>query len=209
MNQSKFVVSRFENRTGITSWRVQGRINGVRFRRNFKTKEEAAAEKGALELRALQGASNQHSVATPLAEAQVREAEAAFHRLGNRTRSLTFYLDYALTNYRDPVQDKPVAEAAREYLALREADYNQGHLSHRQFTSFRCELRALETVFCSKMVSELTANALAEFFRRRFSEILPPGEGLDRREPNRQGPAPPGPGPSPRVRVEPERRTVR
>jgi len=145
---------------------VQGRINGVRFRRNFKTKEEAAAEKGALELRALQGASDLHSVATPLAEAQVREAEAAFHRLGDRTRSLTYYLDYALSNYRDPMQDKPVVEGAREYLALREADYNQGHLSHRQFTSFRCELRALETVFRDKMVSELTAIALAEFFRR-------------------------------------------
>ena len=50
---------------------------------------------------------------------------------------------HALTNYRDPVNDKPVADAAKEYLLLREADHKQGHLSHRQFTSFRCELRAL------------------------------------------------------------------
>jgi hypothetical protein len=79
---------------------------------------------------------------------------------------LGFYLDYALTNYRDPVNDKPVVEAAREYLALREADHKQGHLSHRQFTSFRCELRALGIAFRGKLVSELTAAALTEFFRR-------------------------------------------
>jgi hypothetical protein len=166
MNHSKFAVSRFENRNSITSWRVEGRINGVRFRRNFKTKEEAAAEKAALELRALQGASNLRSIATSLAEEQVREAEAAFHRLTDRTRSLSFYLDYALTNYRDPAQDKPVTDAAQEYLALREADHNQGHLSHRQYTSFRCELRALGIAFSGKLVSDLTPAALTEFFRR-------------------------------------------
>ena len=55
MSNLKFAVSRFENRNGITSWRVEGRINGIRFRRNFKTEEEAAAEKATLELRALQG----------------------------------------------------------------------------------------------------------------------------------------------------------
>ena len=64
------------------------------------------------------------------------------------------------------MNDKPVADAAKEYLALREADHNQGHLSHRQFTSFRCELRALGVTFRGKLVSELTAAALTEFFKR-------------------------------------------
>jgi hypothetical protein len=62
MNRSKFFVSQFENRNGIASWRVEGRINGVRFRRNFKTKEEAAAEKAALELKALQSSSGLQAV---------------------------------------------------------------------------------------------------------------------------------------------------
>jgi hypothetical protein len=53
MNHTKFAVSRFENRNGVTSWRVDGRLHGVRFRKNFKTREEAAAEKAALELKAL------------------------------------------------------------------------------------------------------------------------------------------------------------
>jgi integrase len=166
MNRSKFFVTQFANSSGTLAWRVEGRINGVRFRRNFKTKEEAAAEKDALGLCALQGSSNLRPVATSLTVDQVREAEAAFRRLTDRTRSLSFYLDFALANYRDPIKDMPLADAAREYLALREADHNQGHLSHRQFTSFRCELRALETAFPRKTVSELTAASLTEFFRR-------------------------------------------
>jgi integrase len=79
---------------------------------------------------------------------------------------LGFYLDYALSNYRDPVSDKSLAEAAREYIAQREADHKRGHLAYRQYTSFRCELRALGTLFPGKLVSELTATALTQFFGR-------------------------------------------
>ena len=166
MNQPTFAVSRFENRNGVTSWRVDGRLHGVRFRRNFKTRQEAAAEKAALELKAEQSASGLRSVATCLTNDQVREAEAVFRRLDGRTRSLAFYFDFALTNYRDPVRDVTLAEAAKDYLALREADYKQGNLSHRQFTAFRCELRALEILFRGKTVADLTAATLSEYFKR-------------------------------------------
>jgi hypothetical protein len=166
MKQPKFLVSRFVNPNGVTSWRVEGRLHGLRIRRNFKTREEAAAEKATLELKAEQDLSGLRSVSTSLEIEQVREAEAAFHRLEGRTRSLSFYLDYALANYRDPIRDVPLAEAIKEYVALREEDYKQGNLSHRQFTSFRCELRILEILFPRKTVADLTALAIAEFCRR-------------------------------------------
>ena len=165
-HENTFAVIRYKNRNGVTSWRVSGWLRGVRIRKNFKTREEAGADKAAMELGAEQAASGLRSISTYLTIEQVRESEAAFQRLGSRSRPLSFYLDYALTNYRDPVNDKPVVEAAREYLALRELDHDQGHLSHRQFTSFRCELRALEITFRGKLVSELTAAALVEFFKR-------------------------------------------
>jgi hypothetical protein len=167
MNQTEFAVSQFENRNGITSWRVAGWLHGVRIRKNFKTKEEAAAEKAALELNALQAASGLRATATSLSNEQIREAEAVFRRLEGRTRSLGFYVDFALTNYRDPVRDVSLADATKEYVALREADFKQGNLSKRQFTSYRCELRALEIWFRRKTVAELTALALTEFFKRR------------------------------------------
>ena len=54
MNRPKFSVSRFKNPTGSYSWRVDGRLNGVRIRRNFKTQEEASAEKAVLEIKGAQ-----------------------------------------------------------------------------------------------------------------------------------------------------------
>ena len=111
MNQCKFVVSRFENKNGVTSWRVSGCLHGVRLRKNFKSKEEAAAEKAALELNAEQATSGLRSVATCLSNDQVREAEAVSRRLEGQTHSLAFYVDFALANYRDPIRDMPLADA--------------------------------------------------------------------------------------------------
>ena len=161
-----FVISEFTNPSGDVVYRVSGWLDGQRVRKNFSTRAEAEAERQALKLAQIQAETGVRTAATRLTDDQLKEAEGAFLRLEGRTRSLSFYLDYALTNYRDPVNDKPVAEAAKEYLALREADHKQGHLSHRQFTSFRCELRALGVTFRGKLVSELTAAALTEFFKR-------------------------------------------
>ena len=167
MNQNtSFVISEFTNPSGEIVFRVSGQLDGKRVRKNFSTRAEAQAERQALDLAKLQDETGVRTAATRLEDEQLCEAEAAFHRLEGRTRSLTFYLDFALANYRDPIRDVPLAEAAKEYLALREADYKQGNLSHRQFTSFRCELRALEILFRGKTVAELTAAALADFFKR-------------------------------------------
>lgn len=81
MSQSAFTVSQFRNRNGTTSWRVDGRLNGVRIRKNFKTREEAVVEKGLLELKVVQSDAGMHSACTFLSEAQLREAEAIFNRL--------------------------------------------------------------------------------------------------------------------------------
>jgi hypothetical protein len=85
-HENKFSVSRFRSRNGVFSFRVDGDLNGVRIRRNFKTQEEAATEKAALELKALQLVSNLRAVTTVLAEDQVREAEADFRRLAGNER---------------------------------------------------------------------------------------------------------------------------
>ena len=47
-HHTTFAVSRFENRNGVISWRVDGQLHGLRIRRNFKTREAATAEKAAL-----------------------------------------------------------------------------------------------------------------------------------------------------------------
>ncbi len=40
MADKSFDVSRFVNRNGVTSWRVSGWLHGLRFRKNFKTRQE-------------------------------------------------------------------------------------------------------------------------------------------------------------------------
>lgn len=93
MTDPKFAVSRFVNRNGVVSWRVSGWLAGVRIRKNVKTREEAAAEKATLEIKAAQLASRFRLASTLLEDEQLREAEAAFQRLTGRPRTLSFYLD--------------------------------------------------------------------------------------------------------------------
>jgi hypothetical protein len=113
MNQSKFAVTRFENRNGSTSWRVDGRLHGVRFRKNFKTREEAAAEKSALEIKAAQTAHGMQTVATSLTANQVREAEAVFQRLRSRLCPISFYVDFALSKLPGTGSAKEAGRSAR------------------------------------------------------------------------------------------------
>jgi len=73
-------------------------MGDVRIRRNFKTREEAAAEKATLEIRAQQFESGEQTVLTHLSEIQVREAEAVFQRLAGKMHSLAFDIDFAPAN---------------------------------------------------------------------------------------------------------------
>ena len=125
MNQSPFSVTRFENRNGIISWRVDGRLHGVRIRKNFRSREEAIAEKATQELKALQTDAGLQSATTFLSEEQLREAETAFNRLKENPRSLSFYLDFALTNYREPETQRLLADAVTDYIAAKTHEFEQ------------------------------------------------------------------------------------
>ncbi len=166
MNHTEFVVSRFENANGVISWRVSGWLHGVRIRKNFKTREEAAAEKATLEIKALQNASGLRPVATALTEPQVREAEAVFRRLGDNARPLSFYVDFALANYREPEKQKPLADAVADYVAAKEHEFKQDQLSIPQMKRIRWDLRRLAETFPRKAVAELTPTALTEFLEK-------------------------------------------
>ena len=63
---NKFVVTQFKNSNGTTAWRVDGRLHGVRIRKNFKTREEAAPEKASLKIKALQTSAGMRQIATTL-----------------------------------------------------------------------------------------------------------------------------------------------
>lgn len=166
MKQSEFVVSRFVNRNGATSWRVAGWLHCVRIRKNLPSRDEAAAEKAALEVKSIQAASGLRPALTCLSDDQLREAESVFRIVSDRKRGLTFYVNFALAIYRDPENQKSLKDAASIYVALRGAEEKLGRLSHRQFQSFCCELRALVTHFPNANVCELTPAKLMAYFQR-------------------------------------------
>lgn len=163
MNQTHFRIARFSNPGGTTSWRLDGWTNGIRVRRNFRTREEAAAEKAAQEIRALQATRGFRTVATTLTEDQIREAEALFRRIADKKQPLSFYVDYALTNYLEPERQRFLSEAIADYVATKQNEFNLGYLSNAQLKHIRTDLRRLEVKFEGKRVGEITAADLIAF----------------------------------------------
>jgi integrase len=138
-------------------------LGSVRIRRNFKTREEAAAEKAALEIKEQQIDSGDQSVLTHLTESQVREAEAVFQRLAGKMHSLAFYVDYALANQREPEAQMLLSAAVGDYIAARDRDFRQDQLSGRQLANITWELRRLMRHFQGVTVSELTVPMLVAY----------------------------------------------
>jgi integrase len=164
MNQPSFAVTRFENRNGVISWRVDGRLHGVRIRKNFKTREEAIAEKATQELKALQADAGLQSATTFLSEEQLREAETAFNRLKEKPRSLSFYLDYALTNYREPETQRLLADAVADYTAAKQHEREQDQISESHLVFMKRDLNRFVRSFPKATVAELTAERLINYF---------------------------------------------
>jgi integrase len=166
MSDSTFDVTRYENRNGVISWRVSGWLHGLRVRKNFKSREEAGAERAALEAKAAQAASNVRAASTFLNDDQLREAEAAFRRLADAPKSLSFYLDFALANYRAPDREQSLADAVTTYLAFKQREHDQKLLSISQLDHIRRHLGVLKKRFPAVLVSQLTTQQLTAHCQR-------------------------------------------
>ncbi len=162
-NQS-FSVRRFKNRNGVFSWRVHGHLNGVRIRRNFKTQEEAAAEKAGLEIKALHLASNLRAITTCLTEDQVREAEAVFRQIAEHGRSLSSCVSFTLANEREATCRKALTEAIADYIALKEHELEQDLISEPYLVRLRREMNRLPKRCPAVTVSDLTPARLVAYF---------------------------------------------
>lgn len=167
MTHRQFVLTRFKNRSGAISWRVDGRLHGVRIRKNFKTREEAIGEQAALELKALQLATGMRAAPTVLTDQQLREAEAVFHRLGNTARPLSFYVDFALANYREPEKQKAIADACAEYVAAKTREHEQDQLSVPVLARIGWEMERLERHFTGRTVAEITPSNIVAYLEAR------------------------------------------
>lgn len=156
MKQPEFTIRRFNNRNGAISWRMIGYIHGERIRRNFKTREEAAAEKAALETKRLQIANGHRALLSSLTDEQAREAEAAFLRLRGKAHSLSFYLDFALANYQEPEQRRKSTAAIADYVAAKESEFAQDQISQPHMERIRSETKRFVKHFGDVSLDEIT-----------------------------------------------------
>lgn len=181
MKPSNFSLARFSNPNGTVSRRVSGWLADVRIRKNFKSREEAAAEMAALNAKALQHASGLRLASTFLADAQLRDAEAVFRRLadsaeagagsGGVTRSLGTLVDYALAHFREVGRPRPLAECITTYLAAKEADQRRDILSLRQYRSIKRELDRLVRELGVGDLTACTAPVLTAYLNRGTTSL--------------------------------------
>ncbi len=163
---ASFVISQFTNPSGEIVFRVAGWLDGRRVRKNFPTHAEAVAERQTLEIHRLQSETGIRTAATRLTDEQLHEAEAAFRRLAAAPKSLGFYLDYALANYRAPEHEITVEAAVAAYLVTKKQDHARGMLSECQLKDIRVRLECFIQSFPGKSLSLLSREALAAHCQR-------------------------------------------
>jgi hypothetical protein len=171
MAHTRFAVSRFKVRNGVASWCLSGWLGGLRIRRNFKTREEAGAERDSLELKSLQASAGFRSAVTLLSDDQLREAEAVFRRIAGRRQKLSCYVDFALENYREPDCEMTVPDAVARYVEAREADIARDLLSRSSLAQFKWELDALKKRYPKLTVAQLQAAQLKAHFERNAPSL--------------------------------------
>lgn len=158
-----FVVSKFTNPSGEIVYRVSGMQGGTRIRKNFSTRTEAESERQALEIQRFQAEAGVRTTITRLTDDQLHQAESVFQRLGERAKPLSFYVDFALANYRAPDQQKPLVDAITEYVASKQQAFDQGQLSPSQMARIQWDLKQLDAHFPKKSVADLTVPTLVAF----------------------------------------------
>ncbi len=124
-----------------------------------------------MELNAIQTKSGLQSATTFLAPDQLREAEAMFRRLAGRSHPLSFYIEYALANYREPMTQKLLTEAVTEYVATKDHEREQDLISEPHLTRMKWDLDRLQKHFPSAIVAELTGARLVGYFEARRAAI--------------------------------------
>ena len=162
-HSTSFVISEFTNPSGEIVFRVAGWLDGKRVRKNFATRAEAEAERQVREIYRLQSETGVRTTVTRLAEDQLQEAEAVFRRLAGQAYTLSFCVEYVLTNYRAPERQKLLADAVTDYVAAKEHEFEQDQISVPQMARIRMDLKRLKQHFVAKTVADLTVSSLISF----------------------------------------------
>ncbi len=162
--KERFHVTHFTNPSGEVAFRVAGyRADGARVRENFKTQEEAIGRKAELDIEAANIVTTTATrlKATRLTDEQVKDAERAFAKLGNKP--LLEAVEYFLANYREPVRQMTIAAAVEQFLADREKQNRRPDT----LRNLRGRLGMFSRLCGAKQVAEITNDDCRDFVFRK------------------------------------------
>jgi len=160
----RFHIVEFINPSGETAFRVAGyKPDGARVRENFKTQEEAVGRRAELDIEAanIVTTTATRMKATRLTDEQVKDAERAFAKIGNR--SLLEAVEYYLKNYREPVRQMTVADAVAQFIA----DRKKQNRRPDTLRNLRGRLGMFSRLYGTKHVAEVTHDDCHEFVFRK------------------------------------------
>jgi len=156
---TRYHLVEFTNPSGALAWRVDGKdANGNRIRKNFATKAEAESAMQSLVIETDNSLSSVHLVQSRLTDEQVKDAEAAVHKLCDRSmsRSLTEVVDYFIKNWREPVRAKGAQEALDEFLESKRKE----NLRFDSVESLRAKCSLLVSLIPKQRMDEISVEAL-------------------------------------------------
>lgn len=117
-----------------------------------------------IEIRRVQGETGVRPTVTRLMEDELHEAQEVVRRLAGKPRSLWFYVDFALANYREPGCQKSLVEAAAEYVAAKKHEFEQDLISDSYFVRLEREMERVPKRIPIATVPELTSARLVAYF---------------------------------------------
>ncbi len=171
MAKQRFKITKFTNPGGSEAWRLSGTLNGKQIRKNFKSRNDAVAERQRLSIRYLNEQSEGQTVWTTLTHGQNKEAIAAINLLkqANSSKPLTFVVNYFLEHYKEAAETMTVEEAIREYCDHKSKEMERGIISYRQERAIALEMRKLKCYFAGRMVNEIQPEELNTYLDTRHA----------------------------------------
>jgi hypothetical protein len=143
-----------------TQWKVEGRLNGARIRKFFPNKEEAEGYRQCKEVEAINGSHELRPSVTHLTAEQLRQAEAAFKRLGNR--SILAAVEWYLDTYRDTLTKLSVTEAYPQFTADRKP-----HVRQSTIDDYTGSLKAFGVFTKDRPLPSISGDDIQSFLKSR------------------------------------------
>ena len=142
---------------GSEAWRLSGTLNGEQIRKNFKSRNEAVAERQQLSIRYLNEQSEGQTFWTTLTHEQNKEAISAIYllRQAKSNKSLTFAVNFFLSHYKEAAETMTVEEAIREYCDHKSREMEHGIISFGQEQGITFAMKKFKRYFTGRIVNEI------------------------------------------------------